>query len=467
MHARVRDILERHGSETVSFQALEPGLAYWFADDDAFVAYADTGGAWVAAGSPVCAPERRDEVLRGFVRAARAAGRRACFFAAEAAPPGDVSALHIGEQPFWEPASWPQALRRKRSLREQLRRARAKGVVSRELDPGELSPGRGERARLDALLRRWQERRSMAPMGFLVTLDVHGHADQRRYLIAEHAGRLVGLLVAVPVYAANGWFFEDVLRDPAAPNGTIELLFDAGMRRAAEAGIDTVTFGLAPLAGTTARPLAAIRDRTRWLYDFVGLRAFKAKLQPARWRPVYLIHPADEGAPRAVADALRAFAGGSLLAFAGRSLAHRAPELTWLLAALLLPWTALLAAAPTDPWFPSAGAQAAWVAYDALLFVGLTALARRWRPRLARLLALGAAVDVCLGSAQALTHTLERISGIGSHLVVAAALLAPLAACALLIGSAGRARLYLGGRRNGESRDLTAAALDVDARNAG
>ena len=108
---------------------LEPGFEYWF-DGEACVAYVDTGRAWVAAGAPIAAEVDLGRVANAFVAAARAAGRGACFFATErrfAAAPG-FRHLLIGEQPVWEPGRWGETLRATPSLREQLRRARAKGV---------------------------------------------------------------------------------------------------------------------------------------------------------------------------------------------------------------------------------------------------------------------------------------------------------------------------------------------------
>lgn len=79
----------------------------------------------------------------------------------------------------------------------------------------------------------------MAPMGFLVQLDLFTYADERRFFVAE-------LLSAVPLYARDGWFFEDVLRHPLAPNGTMELLFDHAMRAIGADGSRHVSYGLAP-----------------------------------------------------------------------------------------------------------------------------------------------------------------------------------------------------------------------------
>src|SRR5690606_21833983 len=113
--------------------------------------------------------------------------------------------------------------------REQLRRARAKGVAVRALAPEELAPAHATRVELEALIARWLASRTIAPMGFLVQVDPFTFPERRRLFVAEAAGRIVGFLGVIPIYGRGGWFFEDFLRDPAAPNGTIELLVDAGM----------------------------------------------------------------------------------------------------------------------------------------------------------------------------------------------------------------------------------------------
>ncbi|RMD82880.1 MAG: DUF2156 domain-containing protein, partial [Candidatus Dadabacteria bacterium] len=95
----------------------------------------------------------------------------------------------------------------------------------------------------------------------------------------------------------------------------------------AEQGSTHVTFGLAPLSGPVPRWLRFIRDRSRRLYDFEGLRAFKAKLCPDEWHPVYLAYPAGERGVLALIDVLTAFAGGSLMRFGWRTLVHRSTRL--------------------------------------------------------------------------------------------------------------------------------------------
>jgi phosphatidylglycerol lysyltransferase len=427
-------LLARHGWNATSFQVLEPGFLYWWDGDDACVAYVDTGTAWVTAGAPLAEPARFVTVMTGFRAAASANRRRVRCFATEARFHETVAwpALLIGEQPIWAPLDWEAALRRRSSLREQLRRARAKGVSVRALGTGELSGGATTRAQLDRLIARWLRSRSMAPMGFLVQVDLFSFPVERRHFVAEHNGVIVGFLGVVPIYARRGWFFEDLLRDPDAPNGTVELLVDAGMRAAVEEGVPHVTLGLVPLAGEVAPWLRVARRWGRALYDFDGLRGFKAKLAPRAWEPIYLAHPPGDSGLLAVRDALTAFARGGLTRFGVETLLRGPAVITRLLAVLLVPWTILLALPPTARFFPTPAWQWGWVAFDCCLALALYQLSRRWRKRLADLLVCAVTVDAVVTAAQALLFNLPRLGGPLDGALVGLAVFMPALASVLL-----------------------------------
>jgi phosphatidylglycerol lysyltransferase len=215
-------------------------------------------------------------------------------------------------------------------LRYQLRRARARGVGVRVVAPAELAdPASALVGAIAALGADWLASRRMAPMGFLVQLEPLTFVEERVVVVAERAGAVVGYLSAVPVYVRRRLFVEDLVRARDAPNGTAELLVDAAMRAAAGRGDEAVTLGLAPLAGEVGPVLRIARRLSTPLYDFRGLHAFKAKLRPERWEPVYLCAPASRW--RALRDGLTAFARGSLVRFGLETLARR-------------PWLAALAA---------------------------------------------------------------------------------------------------------------------------
>jgi phosphatidylglycerol lysyltransferase len=433
---RVLALLERHGWNATSFQILEPGFRYWFDGDDACVGYVDTGRAWVAAGVPIAPPERLAEVGARFAAAAGGAGRRACCFATEARFRDATGwpSLRIGDQPMWAPGDWDGVVRGSKSLREQLRRARAKGVTVRALAPAELAPLQPQ---LDALIARWLASRPIAPMAFLVQVDPFTFPERRRYFVAERAGKVVGFLGVIPIYARHGWFFEDFLRDPEAPNGTVELLVDAGMRAAAEAGVEVVTLGLVPLSGDVAPALRAARRLGRALYDFDGLRAFKAKFAPRTWEPIFLSYPPRKSSLFAVADTLTAFARGGLLRFGIETLLRGPAIVIRLLAALLLVWTILLALPASARWFPSPAWQYGWVAFDVALGGALLVLARRWRQPLADIVSTVVTADALVTIGQAIVYDIPRHRGFADMIVIAIAILAPTVAAVLLWNARG------------------------------
>lgn len=395
---RALSLLRRHGASAVSFQLLEPGFRYFFdgdegASDDAFVAYVDTGSAWVAGGAPVASATRLRAVGRAFEGEARRQDRRVCFFGVE---PSDLeplggAALQLGEQPLWDPRTWDETLEKSSSLRYQLRRAQKKGVRIRRVSPAELvTEASAARRGIARVIARWQRSRPMAPMGFLVDLQPFGFASERFTFVAERGGRVVGFVAAVPMYARGGWLLEDLVRADDAPNGTAELLFDAALREAAARGATVATLGLAPLAGEIPRILAVARDLSTGLYDFRGLHAFKRKLAPQSWEPIYLCAPGQSWL--ALYDALVAFARGSMLRFGLRSLL-RGPEIAVrVLTGALSVWI-LLVSLRSSHWLATSAAKWSWILAHLGALAGLGALIRKYRGWLTVLLATALGLD--------------------------------------------------------------------------
>lgn len=420
--------LRSFGRDAVSFQSVEPGISVW-RGEDGDVAYCDVGSAWIAVGSPLAEREVVARVAERFVRAARDAGKRAVFFGCDEA--WSESGVVVGEQPWWRVRDWPDVLRANRRLREQLRRARKKDVVVASVTPSALEPGTPLRAEVDALAQAWLAGRPMQPMSFLVTLAMFEHAPEHRYYEARRDGVLVAFASVVPIYARGAFLLEDLVRNPHAPNGTTELLFDCAMRnlpRDAE-----ITWGLAPLA-SSPWPMRAVGALARGLYDFRGLRAFKARLHPHTWQKVWMITP-TRSALTSTLDVLRAFAGGSLVRFAGGTLVRRPFVLAWVLTLLLVPWTAMLVVllafhgASSLLGFPRTEIFA-WALFDALF---ATALLRAfWKPRFGvyGLLAAAAAIDAVV-STMHLSHAGLGTSALSALARTASAVAPTLAALGL------------------------------------
>ncbi len=329
----------------MAFAAVESGMQHWFDrppphGTGACVAFVQVTRRRVAAGGPLVEEEHRGRVASAFVADATASGEGACFFATDSFHAEELSWLLLGRQPIFHPRAWLGGLAQHRRLREQLRRARAKGLRVRRVAAEELVEGSALRAEVDGLAARWLAGRHLEPLAFLAAVEPFHHAEMHRYFVAEIGDRVVGFLSAVPIASRDGWLVEDVFRDFRAPNGTTESMLHGLMLAVRDS--EMVTLGLTPLSGPVAPLLRLARWTSRPLYDFAGLEAFRERLHPQAWEPVWMAYPRGRSPIPFVLSALRAFARGSLVGFAVRSMLRRPSGLPWALALPLPAWTLLL-----------------------------------------------------------------------------------------------------------------------------
>jgi lysylphosphatidylglycerol synthetase-like protein (DUF2156 family) len=329
-----RELVLRYGWNAASFQILNPGVRCWFSSrGDAVVGYAEYAGSRVVIGAPVCANDRLAEVVGEFEHDAKRAGSKVIYFGAGsrleklAAAEGGYAFLLLGAQPAWNAGEWDDTVRRKKSLRAQLHRAANKGVTVHEWSPDRA-------ARNDALaevLAEWLATRGLPPLHFMTEANILGALEGRRVFVAEQAGKAIGFLVATPVPAREGWLVEQWPRLPSAPNGTTHLLVDAAMRAFAESGSQYVTLGLAPLSDRAGEPGAGqqwwLRLALRWMrahgrrfYNFRGLDAFKASLQPRDWEAIYAIGRGTHVSVGMLRSIAGVFGGGSPVRLIARAL---------------------------------------------------------------------------------------------------------------------------------------------------
>jgi hypothetical protein len=428
------------------------------------VAYIETGGSRVTAGTALCAAPHLATVLTDFAEASQAAGKRVVLFGVERRTIDALAEAHapytwvcIGEQAIFELERWSLAGGLRANVRAQVNRARNHGVQARAVSPESLAPGTSLRESAEQLLGEWKEFRTMSPMGFMVDLHPFRAPQLRRYFVAEHAGHLVGLLAAVPVPGRNGWFAEDLIRRPGAPNGTAELLISVAAEALRAEGAGMLTFGIAPLSGQLRRSTPAsngwippwliplfefcFRHANR-LYSFRGIRAFREKFRPDAWEPLYMAVSPARVTPFVLVDMLSAFVPGSRLEFSidtllrlGRAQARKVPVRwlklgAWTLSLLLIPWIFMLLAVDATRHFGTPWLVHAWVSFDVGMGLAFAALAlsleshRRLAWSLSRIMLGAVLADVWLTSAQVV---LFNLPGARTALDVGVSLLAVLA----------------------------------------
>lgn len=300
---KVRRIILKYGWNSTSYQILNPGIQHWFADaDDGVTGYVSTRKMLVAGGAPTCAKERLKEVAAEFEIDAAKNKKRVCYFGAEGrleriyenSP--DHSKVLLGAQPVWEPHNWAGIIDDHKSLRAQLNRASNKNVKVSEwsAEKAQNNPA------LIETLSKWLNSKGLPPLRFMVEPNTLSHLEDRRVFVAELDKNVIGFVLLSPVATRNGWLFEQFVHNPDSPNGTVELMIDTAMRAMAADGYEYATLGLSPLSvRAEIEPfenpiwlrifLAWLRKHTQRFYNFEGLDAFKSKLQPNVWEPVFAI----------------------------------------------------------------------------------------------------------------------------------------------------------------------------------
>lgn len=324
---RARRIVLKHGWNTTSYQILNPGINRWFsAASDAVVGFVAAVGVRVVAGAPVCAREQLEKVVSDFERDAGQNDQSVCYFAAEARLESLLKNSHthakilLGAQPVWQPRNWAAIVAKHKSLRAQINRARNKGVRVAEWTREKAA----KNPLLVECLHEWLDAKGLPPLHFLVEPDTLERLFDRRVFVAESDEKVVGFVLLSPVATRGGWLFEQFIHRPGAPNGTVELMIDRAMRELAAEACEYATLGLSPLSSRAQiapfdNPLwlrvllAWLRKHTRRFYNFDGLDAFKAKLQPAAWEPVFAIYNRPQFSPRTLYAIAAVFSGNKPL----------------------------------------------------------------------------------------------------------------------------------------------------------
>lgn len=342
---KARRLILKYGWNSTCYQILNPGIEHWFsAKYEAVVGFVACYKTRVVAGAPICRLEDLREVCAEFEADAARNGERVCYFCAEArlesvyADSPEYSKVLLGAQPVWQPKDWEKIVAQNKSLRAQVNRARNKNVIVSEWS---VEKAQNNHA-LAECLRRWLGVKGLPPLHFLVEPNTLGKLNDRRVFVAEQSGAVAGFVLLSPVAKRNGWLFEQFVHCPNAPNGTVELLIDAAMRVLASDNYGYATLGLSPLSKRAEiksfrNPfwlrvlLAWMRKHGQRFYNFDGLDRFKAKLQPAKWEPVFAISNEKRLSPNTLYAIAAAFSENAPIAlFFGGLRRAFVTELGWL-----------------------------------------------------------------------------------------------------------------------------------------
>ena len=312
--------LDRFGSGPLSFLLRYDAPWRTFSLGEGVVCYLESPRAAVVWTDPLCEAPELPALLGAFGRAMRAERRSVCLLViseqtAKAAIELGFSALKIGEEPWFDLASWhtPRGNRGKK-YRWAANHARRMGVEIEEYQPDATRSAEFENEVLD-VLERWRTALKKPESNSFLRTSPFEQAALKRVFLARRAGRGEAALACAYLPAINGWYLEDSFRAPGAANGATELLIAAALARLQADGAAGAAFALAPMRGFEDQ----LDGRARWIgrivgrairrvdhrYSFGAMARYEARFEPSEWRPRYLAFLPALPRPAAIRAALR------------------------------------------------------------------------------------------------------------------------------------------------------------------
>jgi phosphatidylglycerol lysyltransferase len=269
------------------------------------VSYLEIGNTWLSAGDPFASDENLLTVASGFVNAARKANKLISFVPtterlAKLANELDLDLLPVGISPYFDLQSWEPRGDKAKKVRSGVNQARRAGIKV------ELTPSHQvSEAEIAQLSSSWLETRRTVKFGWLFDLDPLRYKEHKHFFVARDEKQdMVGLLAASPIPMREGWYLEDILRHPTAPNGISDLLIVEAMTHLKKFGGKMATLGTVPIIGReNLQPLrrgkhqvldtilTGIGNHMEGVYNFQGLYRFKSKFVPTWWETEYAMFP--------------------------------------------------------------------------------------------------------------------------------------------------------------------------------
>ena len=303
-----RDVLHRllkaHGSHSLAYATLQPGMGYWGDPNMGYVAFRRSVGRHVFLGDPVCAPE----ALSAFLAAVVGAFPGCLFMQINEATASALRNLGhyvtpVGVENDIDTATFSLSGKKKADLRHYKNRAQAGGVsVAEAQDSVAL------RTVLRPICDAWLPLKSWIghELEFLARPFVDEPEWGTRIFTGQIGERYIAFIVVDPIYHGGiiAGYTVSILRHlPDAPEGSVDAIILEVIRQCASEGISRVSLGVSPFYeieslartwGYGALPVyglyLALRRWGNPIYHFKGLSFHKSRYR-AQETPVFTAAP--------------------------------------------------------------------------------------------------------------------------------------------------------------------------------
>jgi len=308
---RVRELVRRHGVDTLAPFVLRPDKSYFFTPDEhACLAYRVIAGVAVVSGDAIGPSGAVDEVIPAFLRFARERDWRVAVLGAGEGSlrlyaQHGLRALYHGDEGVIDVASFSLEGRPIRKVRQSVNRLERAGYTARCVFAGDVDPELA--AELAAVADEW--RGSQPQRGFTMEFgslfDVGGR--EALFVVGRDADDDVAGFFHLAVSPASRTLsLSSMPRRRTTPNGFNEWLVAETVAWARERGFERVSLNFSPFAAVLApngrlsppqRVQRTVLYRLKGTFQFDNLLAFNRKFFP-EWQKRYVVLESLADLPR-------------------------------------------------------------------------------------------------------------------------------------------------------------------------
>ena len=288
-------------------------------DRRSFVMYAVQGRTWVALGDPVGPAERNTDLIRLFLERCDDFGGVPVFYGIRKEhlhlyADFGLTFIKIGEEARTDLRRFTFEGGPARKFRQALSHLEKEGAAFR-IVPAPDVPAIMDQLR--AVSNDWLSAKTSAEKGFSLGFFDPAYISRFPVAIVERGPEILAFATIWPGPQQVELSVDLMRYRHEAPKGVMEPLFVHMLKWGKEQGYQWFSFGMAPLSGFEASPVAPLWNRIgaflyehgEAFYNFQGLRAYKEKFDP-EWEPHYLAYPGGLKLPRILADVSALIAGG-------------------------------------------------------------------------------------------------------------------------------------------------------------
>ena len=316
--ARARDVVKRHGADTLAYFALRDDKRHFFWGDSV-VAYAVYSGVCLVSPDPIGPASEREPVWAAFHRFADDNGWSVAVLGAteEWLPVYRTSGmreLYVGDEAVVDCTRFELEGGHRKSLRQAVNRIAKYGYTAAFYDPAHLDPAL--KTRLLAMMG--ESRRGQVERGFSMTLGrVFDPIDEGLLLVVAFGpdGAPVALCQYVPAPGIDGYSLDLMRRSHGEhPNGLLDFIVVQTIHHLRDRGLRGLCLNFATmravLAGETGSGITQRVERwfLRRMSDSMQIESlwkYNAKFDP-EWHPRYAVYDSPENVLSAALAVARA-----------------------------------------------------------------------------------------------------------------------------------------------------------------